>query len=423
MSDSSHEVDVALKNEVAHALTVWRHQRGSFLVMMMQPHPWNSPGGWLDVSVRDSTRREMINRVSALLSNNDSVFELSESRLVVICHNIADALEAWRVAERFTSEAAYPSVRKDARHMMISTGAVLAAGVHATPEDVLADAQTAMKRAAEKPGTRVELFDEELRIELLSRFHSLDRIANGADGSGFHLHYQPIVAVADGSLNAVEALLRWQDTGPPRVSAQDLVLLAEQTDWIEPLGRWILEQAAVQTSMWAKAHPDMFTTFVNVSAGQLSSPRFIDDVDKILRDTGLAPERLGVEITESVLVAEEAISYLLALREMGIQISLDDFGTGFSGLRSLAKTPLDRIKLDISFVHRLADTAVRSISTSVVSLAHELGLKVTAEGVETEPQLTAVGDIGCDDVQGFFISRPKHGSALEVCLGECSGIE
>ena len=259
----------------------------------------------------------------------------------------------------------------------------------------------------------MELFNERLRVDLLTRIRSLNGFARGIDDADFRLVYQPIIAIDDGRLVAAEALLRWDKVDPTLASVHEIISLAEETDWIEPLGRWVLRAACRQAAAWTQSSPDPLVTYVNVSSKQLIGPTLVTDVEQALSKEGLEPSRLGLEVTESGMVSDQAIAVLQRLHALGVRLSLDDFGTGFSCLSSLQRLPLDNLKLDRSFVAGLsAGSSDASIVTTIVSLADDLGLGVVAEGVETAAQLGAVEDLGCDYAQGFHIARPCDAEAF-----------
>ena len=233
----------------------------------------------------------------------------------------------------------------------------------------------------------------------------------------FVLHYQAQVG-ANGALTGVEALVRWQPGTGSMVSPADFIPLAEETGLIFVLGHWVLETACQQLALWAtrpeRAH---LTIAVNVSARQFHQPDFAEQVMRVLEKTGANPERLKLELTESLLVTdiEDVIAKMTALKAQGVGFSLDDFGTGYSSLSYLKRLPLDQLKIDQGFVtHILTDANDAAIAKMVVALADSLGLAVIAEGVESAAQRDFLASQGCYAYQGYFFSRPLPIQAFEA---------
>ena len=311
--------------------------------------------------------------VRAMLYPGDIVAELAGGELAILCEDIEGAEEAGRIAHRFTAEASRPlALGGELATPMVSTGVAVGGGVTARPPRCLPTPAPPCNAPGSGPGSHVELFNERLRVDLLTRIRSLNGFARGIDDANFRLVYQPIIAIDDGRLVAAEALLRWDKVDPTLASVHEIISLAEETDWIEPLGRWVLRAACRQAAAWTQSSPDPLVTYVNVSPKQLIGPTLVTDVEQALSKEGLEPSRLGLEVTESGMVSDQAIAVLQRLHALGVRLSLDDFGTGFSCLSSLQRLPLDNLKLDRSFVAGLsAGSSDASIVTTIVSLADE----------------------------------------------------
>lgn len=401
-----------LTQELSEALNAWRRTGEGVLVLKLQVHPSERRGSGWDVTTHRGIQLELARRLRWVASVDDKLFVLDDGTVVVVCRHVVSGDEASRMVERFTSEASHPTRDDHALPIQVSSGAVLAAARHASPEALLADAETAMQRAAAGTGTQFAFSEGPMWSELVARFSSLD-LSGDAEAGGFHLDYQPIVAAADHSLWGMEALLRWEGAAPARRSSLDLVHAAEQTGWIEPLGRWVMREATSQTPGWAQAGASDPIIFVNVSSIQLSSPRLIEDVDETLRITGLAPTYLGFDITTKALSGDRALHNIRALRGRGVTISLDDFEVDASAMRSLEGMPLDHVKLDASIVRRLGTRSARSLLIGIVSSVHQLGFAVTAKNIEVQSQLAMALGAGCDHLQGSFISPPLRGSTID----------
>ncbi len=312
-----------------------------------------------------------------------------------------------------------------------SVGVAVADGTHRTPGDLLRDADAAMYQAKERGRDRYAVFGPQLRERAVRRVRILDRLRHAMSEptpDGLTLHYQPIVSFADRRVVGLEALARWRDDRLGVVSPGEFIEVAEDSGLIVRLGMWALERACSD----AVAADDGVTVSVNVSPRQLADARVVDVVEQALSRSGLPPHRLCLEITEGAVMSDvdAAVVRLGRLRAHGIRIALDDFGTGWSSLGHLQRLPVDRLKVDRSFVEALGggpadddggpartppwhrDGPARdrdgaaAVVSAIVALARGLGMRVTAEGVETAEQFHHLRELGCDDAQGFHLGRP-----------------
>lgn len=255
--------------------------------------------------------------------------------------------------------------------------------------------------------SRHEIFDGDMQRHILVRLELESDLRGALDRNELSLHYQPIVTLDDGSIVAFEALLRWEHPERGMVSPNIFVPIAEETGMVVPIGYWTLEQACRQMTEWAPLLPADRTVsmHVNLSGRQFRQPDLVDEVRAVLDRTGLEPNRLGLEITESVIMenAAAAAEMLEQLRSIGVQLQIDDFGTGYSSLDYLHRFPIDTLKIDRSFIRQmLSDKRNAEIVRSIVALAHELGMQVIAEGVETSEHVTKLRALGCERAQGYF---------------------
>lgn len=289
-------------------------------------------------------------------------------------------------------------------------------GVGAASE-LLANAEAAMYRAKRHGGSASQTFAEPMRLEVLDRMateHSLHRALNQQE---LTLHYQPVVELDGSGAIGVEALLRWRHPQQGLVPANRFIPVAEESGLIMPIGAWVLEQACQQLRRWPgrRDRRPKGSMEVNLSARQVADARIVRTVEEVLARTGLPAERLTLEITESALMqdAGAALEVLRALKQVGVQLAIDDFGTGYSSLSYLQQFPVDILKVDRSFIEQLGvRTESELIVSSVIGLAHALGLKVVAEGVETVRQLEILRSLGCDLAQGFLFSAPRPAEEL-----------
>jgi diguanylate cyclase (GGDEF)-like protein/excisionase family DNA binding protein len=298
----------------------------------------------------------------------------------------------------------------------VSAGVVADVPAGADPERVLRDADVALQRAKEDGGGRFEVVDEALRARRAERLTIERDLRAAISGQALELHFQPIVALDVGAIRGVEALARWPHPERGLLAPDAFIPIAEETGLIVSLGRWVLREACRRLAAWdAMPGVKVSSLAVNVSARQLGDRDFVDDVLGALEASGIAPRRLSLELTESMLVQEapSRLEKLAALREAGVRIVLDDFGTGWSSLASLRRLPLDGLKLDRSFV---AGDGEPPIITAVATLAGSLGLSLVAEGVETVAQSRTLRELGCALAQGFAFARPVPAGELDAVL-------
>jgi diguanylate cyclase (GGDEF)-like protein/PAS domain S-box-containing protein len=288
--------------------------------------------------------------------------------------------------------------------------------------ELLSNAEAAMYRAKDRGGSGSETFGESMRIEVLDRMSTEHSLHRALERSELMLHYQPVVELEGVTTVGVEALVRWQHPAQGLVSPYRFIPVAEESGLIIPIGAWVLEEACHQLQDWQ--HPGQpgphGSIEVNLSARQIDDPRIVRTVEQILSRTGLAPEHLTLEITESALMknAASALSVLGALKELGVQLAIDDFGTGYSSLTYLQRFPLDILKVDRSFVEELGVSVEgEEIVSAVINLAHALGLRVVAEGVETTLQLEVLQAFECDLAQGYLFSKPLPASEIVASFG------
>ena len=309
----------------------------------------------------------------------------------------------------------------EGRRMFVSASIGIALSTTAsTPEDLLRNADTAMYHAKTNGKARFEFFNEGLREQAITRFETETGLRKAIEENQLLVHYQPIVSLSDLSIRGFEALVRWNHPERGLIAPSEYIPIAEQSDLILLLGRWVLREACRQMAEWHVSFaPDPpLTISVNVSARQLSDPRLMDDVELALAESGMNHEMLALEMTESSIMgdAEQTMAALNRLKRMNIQLEIDDFGTGYSSLSYLQRLPFDILKIDRSFVSELGagDSSV-NIVKAILELGHSFGMRVIAEGVETDAQLSILRQLGCNYMQGYLFSRPLDAKAAE-CL-------
>jgi EAL domain-containing protein (putative c-di-GMP-specific phosphodiesterase class I) len=300
----------------------------------------------------------------------------------------------------------------------------LRAGIAVFPTDgesteaLCSNAETALSKA-KHAASRYLFYAPEMNARVAESLAMEHRLRRALEDGTLALHYQPKIDVGSGAVAGLEALIRWNDSELGSVPPARFVSLLEETGMILAAGRWALHKAVEDIRRWQGLGLEVPRMSVNISALQLRQKDFVDSVlDAISEFEGRAP-LIDLEITESVLVddIEESTRKLQALRRAGVEVSVDDFGTGFCSLSYLARLPVDTLKIDRSFVVRMGDAGYpRNIVAMIVSLAHTLGLRVVAEGVEDDEQVRLLRELGCDQIQGFFISRPVPAEDIDAML-------
>jgi predicted signal transduction protein with EAL and GGDEF domain len=352
----------------------------------------------------------------------DTVARFGGDEFVILCDEVTDEAETWAIAERVGDVVGAPLTIDGRDHLVtVSIGIALTTDRLAPAADLLRDADAAMYQAKADGRARSKTFAASMRTRAVHRLDTEMALRRAITDGELRLFYQPIIDIASGRVDDVEALVRWEHPTQGTISPDQFIPIAEETGLIIPLGEWVLGEACRQARTWQQTYPELahLAVSVNLSGRQINQSDLIPVVANILADTGLAPSRLVLEITESVLMgdAEASIVVLRSLKDLGLKLSIDDFGTGYSSLSYLKKFPVDALKIDKSFVDGLGtegdDTA---IVRAVISLADSLGLHTVAEGVETPTQLKALSALGADKAQGYLFSRPQPAATLTETL-------
>jgi EAL domain-containing protein (putative c-di-GMP-specific phosphodiesterase class I) len=293
------------------------------------------------------------------------------------------------------------------------------------------NADAAMYRAKEQGKNNVQFYTREMNACVEDKLVLLDGLRKAIDSLGgghgepqFSLLYQPKVDLASGRIFGVEALIRWNHPEHGMVPPQRFIGLAEESGLIVAIGEWVVRTACRQNQAWRAAGLAPITVSVNVSPRQFEEPQLVERVARALQDSGLDPEGLELEVTESLIMRDLArsVGKMRELKAMGVSLSIDDFGTGYSSLSALKTFPISRLKIDKSFVSDLADSVDdQAIALAVISLGHRLHLRVIAEGVETAQQRDFLRAHGCDEMQGYLFSRPVPAPAIAALLAAQDG--
>lgn len=368
----------------------------------------DSLGHWIG----DRLLIEIAARLKALSRSEDTVARLGGDEFVLLLANLSTPAEAIAVASRIQHTLAQVfEIEGHTIYTGTSIGIAFADHLEQKGEELLQYADMAMYQSKSRGGNNVQVFDTAMRVGTSNRLKLELELRQALEQQQLLLYYQPIVCLSTGTLQGFEALVRWQHPQAGLLSPVDFLPLAEETGLILPIGTWILQTACSQMYSWQQQiQADVpLSISVNFSTRQFFHPNFLQQIQTILSETGLAPHCLKLELTEHTMIedAERAARLLSQLNALGIDIQLDDFGTGFSSLSHLHEFPIHTLKIDRCFTQQALDSSRhKEIVQAVVTLAHNLGLSVVAEGIETKAQYEQLRNLGCDYGQGYFFTPP-----------------
>ena len=419
---------------LAYALASSREAPGSVAVLVLDLDRFKAVNDALGHEVGDELLVAVASRLVAAGDDHDRpvggdvsgpvvLARLGGDEFLGLFHGAGAETAALEYGERVLTALAAPLVVAGKEiYVAASIGVASTVGGPTEPTPLLSNADAAMYQAKRRGGNRVEVFGDDLRVRVLDRMDTEHALHRALERSELELYYQPVVSVADGRPVGCEALLRWEHPDQGLVMPNRFIPVAEESGLIIPIGTWVLEEGCRQVAKWEQmglAGPAAVLE-VNLSARQVDHPDLVANVERALRDSGLSPDRVVLEITESTLMhdARSALRVLHRLKDLGVALAIDDFGTGYSSLGYLQRFPLDVLKVDKSFVAGLGQEAGgEEIVAAVVGLAHALGLRVVAEGVETHRQLAALQELGCDFAQGYLFSPPVPAADLVAWEG------
>ncbi len=351
----------------------------------------------------------------------DSVARLGGDEFAVILEDIGTITDALAITGRVHAAMELPfTVASYEVFTTVSIGIAMNHPDYARPEQLLRDADTAMYRAKALGRACHVVFDEAMHAQAVASLQLETDMRRAIDRNEFLLYYQPIISLSTGAVTGFEALLRWRHPARGILTPDQFLRIAEETGLIVPIGRWALWEACRKLRLWQTKFPARhpLTMSVNLSGKHFTSS-LVEDIRHVLDETELTPESLRLEITETMVIEtpESAAALLAELKNIGVQVYIDDFGTGYSSMNYLQMLPIDALKIDRSFVHRMvSDEETLEIIKTIITLAHALHMDVIAEGVETEDQMERLGALRCEYAQGCLIARPMDGDSAESFL-------
>jgi diguanylate cyclase (GGDEF)-like protein len=373
-------------------------------------------------SIGDKLLHELGGRLTGCVREVDTVARLGGDEFVIALTGITQREDVVLIAEKVLKSLALPFML-DGHELFISSSI----GISVYPKDgededtLLKNADSAMYHVKEHGKGNYQFYAAEMNERAVERLSLVNDLHRALERSEFFLHYQPQINLKSGKIVGVEALIRWQHPQKGLISPMKFIPVAEETRLILPIGKWVMHTACAQAVKWHQQGYDL-SMAVNVSTLQIERQdmeSLVETVEWILLDTGMNPHLLELELTESLLMQQPHLVYNIFrhLREKGVRLAIDDFGTGYSSLSYLKKLPIDKLKVDRSFVRDIAEDADdRSIVEAVISMAHGLRLKAIAEGVETHEQEEILRRLNCDEMQGYLFSKPLPPEEITAML-------
>ncbi len=432
--DASHDPLTGLLNRAGITERLERVLDGS-----EAPRPGSKVSGSVGILFLDLDRLKVINdsmghragdevlaivakRLRSIVREQDTVGRFGGDEFVVVCDGIDGVGDLTGLAERALESLKEPAMLSDQSTKMLSGSIGISYGpiLGSLAEDLLRDADSAMHRAKADGGARFEVFDSELRAQALARLEVEQELRSAIRLGQLVVHYQPIVDLDSGEVNRVEALVRWNHPKRGMIPPGEFLSVAAESGLIVDVGEHVLREACRQSALWSLATGRKVMVSVNVAERQLLDAGLVDTVRRVLKETGIEPSQLELELTEELIVdrLDNSLSILYELVNMGVQLAIDDFGTSRASLGQLKRLDMvSTLKIDRAFVIDVATHSVdRKIITAIVALAASVGMEVVAEGVEDRDQVCVLRSLGVDKIQGYYFQRPAPGEQMATIL-------
>jgi diguanylate cyclase (GGDEF)-like protein len=415
------------KDRLEHALTRRDLEPGSLAVLFLDLDGFKEVNDTLGHSIGDMMLVQVAARLRAEVRPGDTVARFGGDEFAVLVENLTDPGYTIGLAERVNAALRDPyDVGSSRVHVSVSVG-IAHHGEHATDaEQLLRNADLAMYQAKAAKAGGFAMYDPSMHAGLVERVRMEADLRTALADESLDIHYQPLINMRTGRISGVEALARWQHPTLGAIPPTEFIPLAESTGLIRQLGEWVLRRSCRQAVEWQQADPEFsgLRVSVNVSARQLSDGDMTATVVSALEASGLAPDCLTLEMTESVLLDDsgETLSTLKEIRALGVRLAIDDFGTGYSSLSYLHRFPVDVLKIDKSFIERLSQDGDASLVSTIVRLGHTMNLETVAEGIEHADEMLMLRRQGCTTGQGFHFSQALPADELQALLMERTGI-
>lgn len=398
-----------LEDRIQHAIDQARRTNGVVATMFMDLNRFKNVNDSLGHDKGDLLLKEIALRLTSMMGKGDTIARLGGDEFVVVLENIAKLEDVVGIAERVLQTIEKP-ILLGLQEVSVSASI----GISMYPKDgcdytsLMKLADVAMYRAKERGSGHYLFYSPDMNTKIFDQLLIESALYGAVDRKEFVVHYQPRIETSSKKLVGVEALVRWQHPDKGLIAPNDFIPLAEEIGLISVIGEWVLKESCRQNKMWQDIGFPNVKVSVNLSAHQLGSPNIVETIDNALKESGLHPDWLELEITESSLMKNIDVvkENLINIRRLGVCISIDDFGTGYSSLAYLKKLPIDTIKIDRSFINDLGhDQDDDAIVTATIAMAHSMNMQVVAEGVTSSLQVDFLINKGCDEMQGFLFSE------------------
>ena len=405
---------------VSHAINTASRNQRPFAVLFIDLDRFKFVNDSLGHQAGDLLLREMASRLRACMRRSDVVARFGGDEFVVLLEDLADPNDAALIARKILSSVLHP-VEILGQECRVTASI----GISTFPSDAN-DAQTLMKQAdmamyeAKETGkNNYQFYSPGTSPMSVERLTLENQLARALERREFTLQYQPKADLHTGEIRGAEALLRWWNSELGTVPPTQFIPVAEDTGLIVPIGKWVMQMACAQNVDWQRHGCPRIVMAVNLSPRQFQDPALLDDISQVLHETGMAADLLELEITESMIMhnVDRAAEKIAAIKNLGVRLAIDDFGTGYSSLSQLKRFPIDTLKVDRSFVRDIPHNAEdKAITEAIISLGKTLGVNVVAEGVETAEQCAFLRERACDEMQGYYFSKPCHPQAFAELL-------
>ena len=416
---------VLFNDRLTQAIAIARRHQRQLGILFLDCDKFKEVNDSLGHTIGDLLLQSVAKRLVSATRNSDTVSRQGGDEFVILLSELERGTDAALCARKIVAALAPPHhVGQHDLTLTASIGVAIYPNDGRNAETLIASADLALYEAKKNGGGQYRVFSSEMRAPAIERQSVAGHLMRALERAEFRLHYQPRVDLATGATTGVEALIRWDDPKRGLVAPAEFVPIAEESGLIVPIGRWVMAEACRQAVEWRQAGLGLVSVAVNVSAVEFRAPEYLDVVTKLLADHPREMHLLELELTESVLMQDTPVATrsLQALASLGVRLTLDDFGTGFSSLSYLQRFPISTLKIDRSFVQGLSNPAGNhALVAAIISMAGSLGQTVIAEGIETQDQLDVLRDLGCDEGQGYYFSRPLPPEDFAAYLAAARG--